>query len=93
MVVLTAPQLVDPRANIPNTLLPVAPPVLLPMVALVAKALVSPEYVYLFRVACRTNAPGTAKPSANMPTVLVPAAEPSFDAAVEAVAEVLVSPE
>jgi hypothetical protein len=49
------PQLVDPSAKIPKALFPAAVPETEAAVAFVAKALVSPEYVYLFRVVVRLN--------------------------------------
>ena len=73
-----------PVAKIPTVLLPVAAPRQPPLLAAVAEAFTSPEYVYFSRVV-------ETLPIAKIPLVEFPAAEPMYIFAVDAVATALVS--
>ena len=71
MVVATK-EVLPPNAKIPVVELPVAAPCKEPALAAVAEALVSPEYVYLFRVVDGEQA---IQPNANIPVVEFPVAD------------------
>lgn len=81
--------LTQPKAKIPMVELPAAEPQRDAAEDAVADALVSPEYVYLFRVVEPEVAEAHVAPKAKIPTVELPAAEPWAEIDAEDVPEEL----